>query len=110
MPYWGDSFYADTMRYREETPLQSAIDAVSGAQCIIFGMFGICPDFDGSIRINPRLPSFATKMSLTGVRLRNQVFDVDVDGSKYKVSSQGKTIDAVIGKMVTLSDGNFTAN
>lgn len=20
MPYWGDSFYADTMRYREETP------------------------------------------------------------------------------------------
>ena len=110
MPYWGDSFYADTMRYREETPLQCTIDAVTGAQCIIFGMFGICPDFDGSVKINPSLPSFASKISLTGVRLCNQLFDVTVDGLNYKVSCQGKSIEAKIGKSVKLSNGKLTMN
>jgi hypothetical protein len=110
MPYWGDSFYADTMRYREETPLQSTIDAITGAQCIIFGMFGIRPDFDGSIKINPSLPSFASKISLTGVRLCNQIFDVTVDHSNYKVSCQGKTLETEIGKAVTLSNGKLTTN
>jgi hypothetical protein len=111
MPYWGDSFYADTMRYREETPLQSTIDAVTGAQCIIYGMFGICPDFDGSITINPSLPAFATQISLTGVRLRNQVFDVAVKDDSYKVSCQGKTIEAKIGQVVMLgADGSLSAN
>jgi hypothetical protein len=108
MPYWGDSFYADTMRYREETPLQCTIDAVTGAQCIIFGMFGICPNFDGSIKINPTLPSFATQVSLTGIRLRNQIFDVALNNGAYKVSCQGKTIEAKIGQVVTLAKGELS--
>jgi hypothetical protein len=110
MPYWGDSFYADTMRYREETPLQCTIDAVTGAQSIIFGMFGICPDFDGSIKINPILPSFATRMSLNGMKLRNQVFDVAVNNGDFKVSCQGKTIEAKIGQVVTLTKGELSIN
>jgi hypothetical protein len=110
MPYWGDSFYADTIRYREETPLQCTIDAVTGTQCFIFGMFGICPDFDGSIKINPAPPSFAKQISLSGVKLRNQSFDVYVDQVNYKVTCHGKTIETKIGKVVTLSDGELTIN
>jgi hypothetical protein len=111
MPYWGDSFYADTMRYREETPLQSTIDAITGAQCIIFGMFGICPDFDGSITIKPSLPPFTTQISLTGVKLRNRLFDVDVKGDVYKVNCQGKSIKAKIGQTVTICvDGKLIVN
>lgn len=110
MPYWGDSFYADTIRYREETPLQCTIDAIAGVQCIIFGMFGICPDFDGSLTINPVLPSFAKQISLTGVRLRNLQFDVNVEGDNYTVSCQGKTIMAKTGQVVTLNAGKLTIN
>jgi hypothetical protein len=110
MPYWGDSFYADTMRYREETPLQCTIDAVTGAQCIIFGMFGICPEPDGSIKIKPHLPSFATQISLKGVKLRDQVFDVTVDHGAYKVSCGGETIKAEIGQIVTLTNGELSTN
>jgi hypothetical protein len=110
MPYWGDSFYADTIRYREETPLQCTIDAVSGAQCIIYGMFGICPDFDGSIRVNPSLPSFAKHISLRGVRLRNQMFDVEVNKDNYMVSSRGNTIEAKIGQTVKITNGKLTLN
>ncbi|MBN1184264.1 MAG: hypothetical protein JXB49_18385, partial [Bacteroidales bacterium] len=108
MPYWGDSFYADTMRYREETPLQCTIDAVAGAQCIIFGMFGICSNFDGSIKVNPNLPSFATQISLTGIRLQNQLFDVVVNNNTYKVSCQGKTLEAKIGQVVNIANGELT--
>ena len=110
MPYWGDSFYADTLRYREETPLQCTIDAVTGAQCIIYGMFGICPNFNGSIKVNPSLPSFASQISLTGVRLRNQVFDITVNNRAYKVSCQGKTIKAQIGQEVTITNGELSIN
>ena len=111
MPYWGDSFYADTMRYREETPLQCTIDAITGAQCIIFGMFGISPGFDGSVRINPHLPSFAGQISLKGIRLRNHVFNVTVKNNSYQVSCQGKNLEVKTGKMVTLSaQGLLSAN
>jgi hypothetical protein len=110
MPYWGDSFYADTIRYREETPLQCTIDAVSGAQCIIYGMFGISPDFDGTIRVNPSLPSFARHISLKGVRLRNQMFDVEVNRDNYKVSIRGNTLEAKIGQTVKITNGKLTFN
>ena len=48
MPYWGDSIYADRMDYRHDTPLQCTIDGVAVAQCFIFGMFGVDPQFDGT--------------------------------------------------------------
>lgn len=104
MPYWGDSFYADAMRYREETPLQCTIDAITGAQCIIFGMFGIQPHIDGSITIQPTLPPFAERVSLTGVRIRGQVFDVRVEQGQFTVSSRGNSIQAALGQRVSLTE------
>ena len=49
LPYWGDSIVADQMDYRKDTPLQCAFDSVAVAQCVIFGLFGIEAQFDGSI-------------------------------------------------------------
>lgn len=110
MPYFGDSFYADTMRYREETPLQCDIGSLAGAQCVIFGIFGINSEFDGSIKIKPNQPSFANHLSLKGVKLCNQVFDVAVNNGAYKVSCQGKTLEAKIGQIVTITDGKLAIN
>lgn len=107
MPYWGDSFYADTMRYREETPLQCTIDSVTGAQCIIFGMFGVRPEFDGSIRVKPVLPSFAKRVSLSGIHLRGQRFDVSVEGGEFTVRYQDKTIRARLGQAVMINDSGL---
>ncbi len=105
MPYWGDSFYADTVRYREETPLQCTIDATAGAQCIIFGMFGIKPALDGTVMINPVLPSFAKEMSLRGVKIRGHVFDVIVKEDSYNVEYRGKTIKSLTGHAIVLGAG-----
>ena len=57
LPYWGDSFVANQIDYRKDTPLQCTIDGPAAAQCIIFGMFGVRAEFDGNIRINPQPPS-----------------------------------------------------
>jgi hypothetical protein len=108
MPYWGDSFYADTIRYREETPLQCDIGSLAGAQCVIFGMFGISSEFDGSVRIKPSQPSFANQLSLKGVRLCNQVFDVDMNKGIFKVSCQGKTLESKTGQTIIIKDGKLS--
>ena len=44
----------------------------------------------------------------TGVKLRNQLFDVAVDGDNYTVSCQGKTLKAKIGHVVTIAGGELT--
>src|SRR3989454_185972 len=41
LPYWGDSLVANQIDYRKDTPLQCALDAAAGAQCVIFGICGI---------------------------------------------------------------------
>ena len=108
MPYWGDSFYADTIRYREETPLQCDIGSLAGAQCVIFGIFGIHPEFDGSIRIKPNQPSFANHLSLKGVKLRKEVFDVEMNKGVYKVTCKDKILEAKTGQTVVVKDGKLS--
>lgn len=104
LPYWGDSIVAERIDYRKDTPLQCTVDGVAIAQCILFGMFGIDAQMDGSILISPRPPAFAPQMKLEAVRLRGKVFDVAVDGEKFRVVSGGKEIAARVGQTVALKD------
>jgi hypothetical protein len=108
MPYWGDSFYADTIRYREETPLQCDIGSLAGAQCVIFGIFGISSEFDGSIKIKPNQPSFANQLSLKGVKLCNQTFDVVMNKGIYRVTCQGKTLESTVGHTIMVKAGKLS--
>ena len=68
LPYWGDSLVANNIDYRKDTPLQNAIGAVAGAQCIIFGMFGVEVKFNGDITINPNPPTFSPEINLIGLK------------------------------------------
>jgi hypothetical protein len=102
MPYWGDSSYADRMDYRHDTPLQCTIDGVTVAQFFIYGMFGVDPQFDGTIRISPRPAAFAPRSALRGVRMRDAVFDIELGDKEFQVISGGKTVVAPIGGTVFL--------
>ena len=104
LPYWGDSIVAERIDYRKDTPLQCTIDGVAIAQCILFGMFGIDAQIDGSILVSPRPPAFAPQMKIEAVKLRGKVFDVAVDGEKFRVVSGGKEIAARVGQTVALKD------
>ena len=98
VPYWGDSFVANYIDYRQDTPLQCTIGGVTGAQTIIFGMFCVDVTMSGEIRINPAPPEWARKISLTGLRLRGRKIDIHVDGNSYEIIIAGKSTHYVIGE------------
>jgi hypothetical protein len=85
VPYWGDSFVANQVEYRKDTPLQNDIAAGAGAQCIIFGMFGVDLQMDGTLTINPMLPGWSPTASLKGLKLRGSNIDILVNEHEYEV-------------------------
>jgi len=106
MPYWGDSLVANQIEYRKDTPLQNAIDAGAGAQCIIFGMFGVKLEMDGTVTINPKLPSWSPQASLKGLKLRGSSIDISVAGHEFTVRAGNRVIPSKIGTPVRLSASN----
>ncbi|HRI88322.1 MAG TPA: hypothetical protein PK869_08655, partial [Candidatus Hydrogenedentes bacterium] len=86
LPYWGDSLYADRPDYRKDTPLQSTLDGLTVAQMMIFGLFGITPNFDGTISISPHLPPGTTEMGLHEVRLRGRQFSLRVTADTFTLT------------------------
>jgi hypothetical protein len=105
MPFWGDSLVANKRGYRKDTPLQCAVDASAGAQCILFGMFGLGVDPKGNVTVNPAPPSFSPKIELRGVRLRGVDFDVRADSTGFEVRTQGRTLRSKIGTPIQLTKG-----
>jgi hypothetical protein len=102
MPYWGDSIYADRVDYRHDTPLQCTIDGVAGAQFFVFGMFGVDPQFDGTILVRPRPAAFAPRTALRGVKIREAVFDIELGDQEFKVVAGGKTVLAPVGCAISI--------
>ena len=97
LPYWGDSLVANNVDYRKDTPLINTIGALAGAQCIIFGMFGVEVKFNGDIIINPHPPTFSPDISLIGLKIRGANIDVFVKGEEYKVKIDNRVIQSKIG-------------
>ncbi len=105
MPFWGDSLVANQMEYRKDTPLQCAVDASAGVQCILFGMFGLNVDPKGNVTVNPAPPSYSPKIELRGVRLRGLDFDVHADATGFEVRTKGRTLRSRIGTPIQLTKG-----
>jgi hypothetical protein len=105
LPYWGDSIVADKVDYRHDTPLQCTSDGVAGAQCIIFGMFGVRAEPNGDIRIHPQPPAFAPKIAIRGLKLRGHVLDIAVSGGEYEVYDGVNRMRTAVGRSV-LVHGN----
>jgi len=104
MPYWGDSIVADKIDYRHDTPLQCTIDGATLAQCVIFGMFGIHAEPNGDIFINPQPPTFAPRIKLTGLRLRNHVLDIEVNDGRYEVREHANRVGSPLGQPILVRE------
>ncbi|HBG26915.1 MAG: hypothetical protein A2Y10_10550 [Planctomycetes bacterium GWF2_41_51] len=100
-PYWGDSFVANNIDYRKDSPLQNTIGSISGAQSIIFGMFGIQVTVDGLLTINPVPPSYSPEISLKGLRIRGNNIDISAKGKEYTVAINSKKHKCCIGEKFT---------
>ena len=102
MPYMGDSCAANMILNRESTPLQGDISSVSCAQMIFYYIFGIKPQFDGTVQISPVKNRPAAQMRVDNVRLCGKIFDVEVTGDSFRVSCGDKTCIACVGEVITL--------
>jgi hypothetical protein len=102
LPYWGDSNVANFIGYRQDTPLQSDFSALSGAQSIIFGLFGVRVNCDGSIFINPTTPVFSGKISLKNLKLLGKEIDILADPEGYQVNVDGKNFYSKMGKPIII--------
>lgn len=102
LPFWGDSMVANQVEYRKDTPLQCAVDAAAGAQCILFGMFGIAVDPNGQVTVNPVAPSYSPSIELRGMHLRGLSFDVRADHTRFEVRIDGRTLQSEIGTAIRL--------
>jgi len=102
MPYWPDSVVANQIEYREDTPLQCAIDASSGAQCVIFGMCGVRVELNGDVVVNPHPPRFSPQISLKGLKIRGHNIDLEADRERYEVRVDGRRISSTVGTPVVI--------
>jgi hypothetical protein len=102
LPYWGDSMVANRIDYRADTPLQCAVDAVAGAQCLIFGMCGVKVDPNGSIVVNPRPPKFSPQIAVKKLTLRGRAIDVTADRRHFTVTVDGQSRSSRIGDPIVI--------
>ncbi len=101
-PYMGDSFAANMIACREDTPLQATIGSVSCAQGILFDLFGVSAAFDGTVTVSPAAKRPAKTMKASNFRLRGHLFDIELDENSYSVKTGRKTYTAAYGTPVTL--------
>ena len=100
MPYWGDSLVANQIDYRKDTPLQCTIDGAAAAQCLIFGLFGVEPRFDGTVLVHPHSPAFASKMALQGLKLRGMTLDISVNPDGFRIRTPLSETEAKAGESI----------
>jgi len=103
MPYWGDSLVANSVDYRKDTPLQCTLDGATVAQCIIFGLFGVSVDAEGTLTVCPNKTSLAERVVLKGLRVRGHTLDIVCGRDTFQVVSDGETITRPYGERVTLT-------
>lgn len=102
MPYWGDSIVANEMDYRRDTPLQCALDGAAGAQAILFGMFGLRVEPDGTVVFRPQPPAFSPRIALRGLILRGRTFDAVVANERCTVTSGSRRWRAGVGEEIRI--------
>lgn len=105
-PYVPQEVYTDRLACPD---IEQAVEVSAGAgvQAVIFGLFGIHPQLDGSLRIGPaRQPQFFGA-SLTHYRHRGRIYDVHLGPDGFSVSCDDQapvTVYYEYGAVCSLGD------
>jgi hypothetical protein len=93
-PYFPQTIYGDVLKLQEhqiDWPLQ--ISSGAGAQAVIGGVFGLKPQFDGSLDVRPNYNSTLGQAKLTGYRFRGHVYDISLAPRSFSVFKDGQLVN-----------------
>jgi hypothetical protein len=90
-PYIPQEIFADSGNYpKVEMPIEIA--AGSGAQAILFGVFGLRPHADGSLEVSPAYHHELGKAVMSGYRFHGPSYGVAMDPWKFRVYQDSRLI------------------
>jgi hypothetical protein len=89
-PYLPQDAFTDSIGDLDEEDMPLEIAAGSGAQAILFGVFGLRPTMDGSLAISPAYHTELGEATMAGYHFRGHTYDVAMMPGEYYVYRDGK--------------------
>lgn len=92
-PYFPQTIYGDELAlqsHQSDWPLQ--ISSGAGAQAVIGGVFGIKPQYDGSLNIEPHHNPTLGSSKIMNYRFREHVYDMNLSAVDFEVFKDGRSI------------------
>jgi len=90
-PYISQNFRADQF-FQDESSQPMAVCAGAGVEAVIFGLFGISPQMDGSLDIHPYYAHELGNASLTDYQFRGRHYDITMNRYGFKLSRDDNSI------------------
>lgn len=89
-PYIPQEMFADSLMSPEVVEMPLEIAAGSGVQAMLFGIFGLRPQVDGSLLVSPSYHREMGEARMTGYHFRGHSYDVEMGPWEFKVYRDGK--------------------
>ena len=89
-PYICQNYRADEP-FQDESSQPMAICAGAGVEAILFGLFGLSPQIDGTLDIHPYYAHELGQATLSDYRFRGSSYDVIMDRYGYQVKRDGES-------------------
>jgi hypothetical protein len=88
-PYLPQDAFTDSIADLDEEDMPLEIAGGSGAQAILFGVFGLRPAVDGSLEISPAYHAELGEAKMAGYHFRGHTYDLALFPSKYCIYKDG---------------------
>jgi len=91
-PYLPQDAFTDSFGDLDEEDMPLEIAAGSGAQAILFGVFGVHPGMDGSLEVSPAYHLELGEARMAGYHFRGHTYDVEMTENGFAVYKDGAVI------------------
>ena len=89
-PYLGQNLRANEP-LQDESSMPIQISSGAGVEAVMFGLFGIKPNIDGTMSVNPHYSLELGRSSLQGYLFRGHSYSFEMDESGFTVSRDGQS-------------------
>ncbi len=111
-PYFPQAMYTDDpILQPHQIDYPQEISAGSGVQAVVFGMFGLHPQADGSLEVSPNYNSTLGDAKLSGYRFRDHTYDVSMTSKTFSVWRDGQKVgEQTYGHSILLPSSSSPKN